>query len=122
MKRSGAGRIINVASISGRAIHAKSSPAYAAAKAGVIQFTRYLAHEQGVNGITANAIAPYTTLTSRITAQRNKEDLDHLIAQVPLRRLATSEDNARAILFLASDAAAYINGVTLDVNGGRVMM
>lgn len=122
LKRSKGGRIINVASISGRTVHGPSSPAYAAAKAGVIQLTRYLAYELGPHGVTANAIAPHTTLTPRIATLRTKEDLDRIVAQVPLRRLATSEDNAQAILFLASAAAAYINGVVLDVNGGRVMM
>lgn len=122
LKRSKAGRIINVASISGRTVHAASSPAYGAAKAGVIQLTRFLAYQLGPSNITANAIAPITTLTPRVAALRTREDVERIAAQVPLRRLAVPEDHAQAMLFLASDAAAYINGVVLDVNGGRVMM
>lgn len=122
LKRSKAGRIVNVASISGRTVHAASSPAYGAAKAGVIQLTRFLAYQLGPDGVTANAIAPITTLTPRVAALRTKEDVERISAQVPLRRLAVPEDHAQAMLFLASDAAAYINGVVLDVNGGRIMM
>jgi 3-oxoacyl-[acyl-carrier protein] reductase len=122
LKKSQAGRIINVASISGRAVTAASSPAYGSAKAAVIQLTRFLAQQLGPDGITANAIAPITTLTPRVKALRTEEDIARIAAQVPLKRLATSEDHANAMLFLASDAASYINGVALDVNGGRVMM
>src|SRR4051812_37380771 len=122
LKKSKAGRIISVASISGRTVTAASSPAYGSAKAAVIQLTRFLAQQLGPEGITANAIAPITTLTPRVKALRTEEDIARIAAQVPLRRLAVSEDHANAMLFLASDAAAYINGVVLDVNGGRVMM
>lgn len=122
IKRSKAGRIINVASISGRTVFANSSPAYGAAKAGVIQFTRFLAYQLGPDGITSNAIAPITTLTPRVAALRTQEDVERIASQVPLRRLAIPEDHAQAMLFLASDSAAYLNGVTLDINGGRVMM
>lgn len=122
LKKSKAGRIINVASISGRTVTAASSPAYGAAKAGVIQLTRFLAHQLGPCGITANAIAPITTLTPRVAALRSEAEVERIAAQIPLRRLAQPEDHAQAMLFLASDAAAYINGVALDVNGGRVMM
>ncbi|HXF65276.1 MAG TPA: SDR family NAD(P)-dependent oxidoreductase [Burkholderiales bacterium] len=122
LKRSRAGRILNVASISGRAIASTTSPAYAAAKAGMIQLTRFLAQELGPSGVTANAIAPITTLTPRVLTLRTKEEFDRIAAQVPLRRLPSPEEHAEVLLFLASDSARYLNGVTLDVNGGRVMM
>ena len=122
LKRSRAGRIINVSSISGRQVTVASSPAYGSAKAAVIQLTRFLAQQLGPDGITANAIAPITTLTPRVAALRTEAEVERIAALVPLRRLAEPEDHAQAMLFLASDAASYINGVTLDVNGGRVMM
>lgn len=122
LKQSKAGRIINVASISGRTISSTTSPAYSASKAGVIQFTRFLAFQLGQHNITANAIAPITTLTARVVALRTEAEIEKIASQVPLKRLATPEDHAQAMLFLASDAASYINGVALDVNGGRIMM
>jgi 3-oxoacyl-[acyl-carrier protein] reductase len=99
-----------------------SSPAYGSAKAAVIQLTRFLAQSLGPAGITANAIAPITTLTPRVAALRTEAEIERIASLVPLKRLAEPEDHAQAMLFLASDAAAYINGITLDVNGGRIMM
>jgi 3-oxoacyl-[acyl-carrier protein] reductase len=122
LKRSKAGRIINVSSISGRQVTVSSSPAYGSAKAAVIQLTRFLAQQLGPDGITANAIAPITTLTPRVAALRTEAELERITSLVPLKRLAEPEDHAQAMLFLASDAASYLNGVTLDVNGGRIMM
>ena len=122
LKRSRAGRIINVSSISGRQVTVTSSPAYGSAKAAVIQLTRFLAQQLGPDGITANAIAPITTLTPRVAALRTEAELERIASLVPLKRLAEPEDHAQAMLFLASDAASYLNGITLDVNGGRVMM
>jgi 3-oxoacyl-[acyl-carrier protein] reductase len=122
LKRSKAGRIINVSSITGRQVTVASSPAYGAAKAGVIQLTRFLALQFGPDGITSNAIAPITTLTPRVAALRTEAEVERIASLVPLKRLAEPEDHAQAMLFLASDAASYLNGVTLDVNGGRIMM
>jgi 3-oxoacyl-[acyl-carrier protein] reductase len=122
LKRSRAGRIINVSSISGRQVTVASSPAYGSAKAAVIQLTRFLAQQLGPDGITANAIAPITTLTPRVAALRTEAELERIASLVPLKRLAEPEDHAQAMLFLASDAASYLNGITLDVNGGRIMM
>jgi len=122
LKKSKAGRIINVSSISGRQVTVASSPAYGSAKAAVIQLTRFLAQQLGPDGITANAIAPITTLTPRVAALRTEAEIERIASLVPLKRLAEPEDHAQAMLWLASDAASYINGITLDVNGGRIMM
>lgn len=122
LKKSSAGRIINVTSISGRTVHAASSPAYGAAKAGVTQLTRFLAYELGPFGITANTIAPLTTLTPRVAALRTPEDFARIASQVPMGRLATVDDHVAAMLYLASDGAGFVTGVALDTNGGRVMM
>lgn len=122
LKASKAGRIVNVTSISGRTVHAASSPAYGAAKAGVTQLTRFLAYELGPHGVTANTIAPLTTLTPRVAALRSAEDVERIAAQVPLRRLAQVEDHVAAMLYLASDGAGFVTGVNIDTNGGRVML
>jgi 3-oxoacyl-[acyl-carrier protein] reductase len=122
LKRSKAGRIVNITSISGRTVHAASSPAYGAAKAGVTQLTRFLAYELGPHGVTANTIAPLTTLTPRVAALRSAEDVERIAAQVPLRRLAEVDDHVNAMLYLASDGAGFVTGVALDTNGGRVML
>ncbi|MBM3343130.1 MAG: SDR family oxidoreductase [Betaproteobacteria bacterium] len=122
LKKSKAGRIINVSSISGRTLFGSTSPAYAASKAGVIQLTRFLAIELGPCGITANSIAPITTLTPRVRALRSEANIEQIASQIPLRRLPDPEDHANAMVFLASDSAAYLNGVALDINGGRILM
>ena len=122
LKKSKAGRIINVSSISGRTLFGSTSPAYAASKAGVIQLTRFLAIELGPSGITSNSIAPITTLTPRVKALRTEANIAQIAAQIPLRRLPDPEDHANAMVFLASDSAAYLNGVALDINGGRILM
>jgi NAD(P)-dependent dehydrogenase (short-subunit alcohol dehydrogenase family) len=121
MKRQRSGKIVNISSIAGRGLSESSSSAYAAAKGGIIAFTRKLAFELGPFGITCNAIAPSRTLSERIHArweQLAPEQQAAELAKNPLRRLAQPEDQARVICFLASADADFVNGVTIDVTGG----
>jgi 3-oxoacyl-[acyl-carrier protein] reductase len=117
------GRIINIASGAGLGPnpHAPTYLPYAAGKAGVIGFTKVLARDLGVYGITVNAIAPGTTLTPRVKKVRDAASIEKLIATNPMRALVEPEDTAEAVLFLASDASRYITGVTLNVNAGNMI-
>jgi NAD(P)-dependent dehydrogenase (short-subunit alcohol dehydrogenase family) len=122
MKRRRHGKIVNLASIAGRGLSASSSSAYAAAKGGIIAFTRKLAFELGPYGVTINAIAPSLTLTERIRPHWDKRTLEAQaaeIARTPLRRVAEAADQAKVICFLASSAADFVTGVTIDVTGGN---
>jgi NAD(P)-dependent dehydrogenase (short-subunit alcohol dehydrogenase family) len=122
MKRQQSGKIVNISSIAGRGGSATSSSAYAAAKGGIIAFTRKLALELGPCGITVNAIAPSLTLSPRLRPrwdQMSAEERERQRAQVPLRRIAEPEDQARVIAFLASADADFVTGVTIDVTGGQ---
>ncbi|HYQ90974.1 MAG TPA: 3-oxoacyl-ACP reductase FabG [Candidatus Competibacteraceae bacterium] len=113
------GRIVNITSVIGATGNSGQSN-YAAAKAGMIGFTKSLAQEVGSRGITVNAVAPGfidTDMTRALPeAQRNA-----LIEKIPLNRLGETQDIANAVAFLVSDEAAYITGETLHVNGGLYM-
>jgi NAD(P)-dependent dehydrogenase (short-subunit alcohol dehydrogenase family) len=122
MKRRRYGKIVNLASIAGRGLSESSSSAYAAAKGGIIAFTRKLAFELGPYGVTINAIAPSLTLTERIRPhweKRSREAQAAEIARTPLRRVAEAADQAKVICFLASSDADFVTGVTIDVTGGN---
>ena len=117
MLRRQAGSIVNIASIGAGAPNA--SPPYAAAKAAVIAFTRQTAVEWGPRGVRANAVSPgfvRTPLSEHMYATTNMAQLRS--AMVPLRRLGVPADIAGAVAFLLSDAAAYVNGQDLQVDGG----
>jgi NAD(P)-dependent dehydrogenase (short-subunit alcohol dehydrogenase family) len=121
MKRRNRGKIVNLASIAGRGLSFESSSAYAAAKGGIIAFTRKLSHELGPYGITVNAIAPSLTLTERIRPhweRRTQGQQAAVIEATPLRRVAEAVDQARVIAFLASHDADFVTGLTIDVTGG----
>ena len=123
MKAQKSGKIVNLASIAGRGTSFKSSSPYAVAKGGIIAMTRKLAFELGPHGICINAIAPSLTLTERLMPHWEVRDEDNQaaeVAKVPLGRIAVAEDQAKVIAFLASSDADFVNGQTIDVNGGQL--
>jgi acetoacetyl-CoA reductase/3-oxoacyl-[acyl-carrier protein] reductase len=120
MRANGWGRIINITSIGGqwggmRQVH------YAAAKAGLINLTHSLARLYSGDGITANAISPGLVATGMIGKELKSKAGKQKVAQIPAGRIARPEEIAAGIVYLASDAAAYVTGQTLNINGGMLM-
>jgi 3-oxoacyl-[acyl-carrier protein] reductase len=122
MKERKAGSIITISSAAARRPHPQSPIPYAAAKAGIQMLTQHLAAQVGPDGIRVNCIAPETILTERNLERIPEAQQRALMDLHPIRRLGTPEDVARAALFLASDDAAWITGLILDVTGGAVMV
>ncbi|MEZ9230275.1 SDR family oxidoreductase [Vibrio amylolyticus] len=119
MCEKGGGRIVNISSVNGLKGQFGQTN-YSAAKAGMIGFSKALAAEGARSGVTVNVVAPGYTGTPMVE-QMKPEVLDSIKAQIPMKRLATPEEIAESVSFLASDAAAYITGETLSVNGGLYM-
>jgi 3-oxoacyl-[acyl-carrier protein] reductase len=119
MMKARAGRIVNVASVVGFTGNAGQTN-YAAAKAGMVGFSKSLAREVGSRNITVNCVAPGFIETD-MTRTLAEEQVKKLVDSVPLGRLGRADDVAQAVLFLCSPAAAYITGATLHVNGGMLM-
>ena len=113
------GRIINIGSVVGSMGNAGQTN-YCAAKAGLIGFSKALAKEVASRGITVNVVAPGFIATD-MTDVLSEELKNNLLTQIPAGRLGEPKDIAKAVAFLASDDAAYINGTTLHVNGGMYM-
>ena len=113
-KRSG--RIISITSVVGAMGNAGQSN-YAASKAGIMGFTKSLAREVGVRGVTVNAIAP-GFIDTDMTDSLPDEQKEVLASQIPMGRLGTVDEIAKAVLFLASDNASYITAQTIHINGG----
>ncbi len=113
------GRIVNITSVVGRTGQ-EGQVNYASSKAGLIGFTRALAREVASRGITVNAVAP-GYIETPMTAVLDEKQRTAMIGQIPLGRPGTDAEIAQSVAFLASDAAAYITGHVLDVNGGMFM-
>jgi 3-oxoacyl-[acyl-carrier protein] reductase len=114
------GRIINIASVAGEVVSILGPATYSSAKAGLLGFTRHCAQEVARHGITVNAVSPGATLTPVVlrALERNPGLRDRMEDRVPMKRLAQPEEQAAAVVFLASEAASYVTGICLGVNGG----
>ena len=121
MRANGWGRIVNIASYAGQTGSRSTGLHYSSSKAGLIGLSRTLALEVGESGITVNCVAPGRVLTE-MNAWANASGANQdFVAGIPIKRLATVDDIASAVSFLASEAAGYLTGATLDVNGGCFM-
>ena len=125
MAAQGGGAIVNISAL---AAHYRASLAgvqYTAAKAGVEGLTRQLAYDWGPKGIRINAVAPTVTMTGGrvrgLWEDKPEEERNRILSQIPLRRLSEPREIADCVVFLASDEASYVTGITLDVVGGRYL-
>ena len=116
------GRIINISSSAGRMVSTLGGAHYTASKAGLLGLTRAAAKELGMFGITVNAVCPGMIDTELTREHASDELLERLAASYPVPRLGTALEVADLICFAASEAAGYITGTSLDINGGDLMM
>ncbi len=125
MVKQGKGAIVNISALAGHWRASLAGVQYSAAKAGVEGVTRQLAYDFGPSGVRINAVAPTVSMTSErmqgLWDARSKEEQEKVYAQIPLRRLSKVEEITAAVVFLLSDEASYITGITLDVCGGRYL-
>jgi 3-oxoacyl-[acyl-carrier protein] reductase len=122
MTERGSGSIVTMASNAARFLDIKLTASYAAAKAGIVTLSRHAALELGPHGVRVNVLAPATILSERVKNKMDEERLASIAEMSPLGTIGVPEDPALAALFLASDSARWMTGVTLDVAGGRIMM
>jgi 3-oxoacyl-[acyl-carrier protein] reductase len=122
MVERGAGSVVTMASNAARFLDIQLTASYAAAKAGIMVLSRHAALELGPHGVRVNILAPATILSERVKRNMDEERLASIAGMSPLGTIGVPQDPALAALFLASDSAGWMTGVTLDVAGGRIMM
>jgi len=120
MKQQGWGRVVNMSSQAGRTGAVIAGVHYGASKAGMLGLTRAFAGELGPHGVTVNAVAPGRIETPMMQVGSEEVNLDAL-ARIPVRRYGRASDVTAVVLFLISDGAGFVNGATVDVNGGSFM-
>jgi 3-oxoacyl-[acyl-carrier protein] reductase len=120
MKKAGYGRIVSLSSITGKNGDNSSTFAYGATKGAVMSLTRSVARQLGPFGVTCNAVAPHAIMTAMMQYW-DDEKKKSISDKIPVRRLGTAVDVARAVLYLASDEASFVNGEVLNINGGYYM-
>ena len=120
MRATGGGRIVNVSSIAGRSKSIVSGVHYTASKYGIIGLTKQLSHEVAKDNILVNCVCPSQTMTEMLSESMTKEQIMTLEEKIPVRRIATTAEQALPILFLCSSGASYISGATIDINGGQL--
>jgi 3-oxoacyl-[acyl-carrier protein] reductase len=125
MLQHGGGSIVNISALAGHWRASLAGVQYTAAKAGVEGLTRQLAYDWGPKGIRVNAIAPTVTITGerieKLWLTKDINEQKRIIEQIPLRRLSKPEEIAAAVVFIASEEASFITGITLDVCGGKYL-
>lgn len=120
MKKQNYGRIVNVSSIAGRNKSIVSGVHYTSSKYGIIGLTKQLAHEVSQNNILVNCVCPSQTMTEMLEESMSKQAIIQLEQKIPIKRIASTTEQATPILFLCSSAASYITGTAIDINGGQL--
>ena len=119
MKKNNYGRIVNVSSIAGRSKSIVSGVHYTSSKYGIIGLTKQLANEVSQFNILVNCVCPSQTMTEMLQESMTTEGIAKLEQKIPVRRIATTTEQALPVLFLCSSAASYIAGAAIDINGGQ---
>jgi 3-oxoacyl-[acyl-carrier protein] reductase len=120
MIKQGGGKIVNISSVVGKMGDVASAPSYGTSKGAMNTFTKSLARELAAHGINVNAVAPHA-IETEMSQEWPAEKRRQIVEAIPLKRLGQPEEVAEAVAFLASDAASFITGQILDVNGGYLM-